>query len=140
VSKTATVLALAGSSLATLALAGCAPSAGQAGGASADPVDPSATFRDGTYTATGHYISPGGPSAIAVKLTLKDNKVSTVTVTPKAENPTAISYETRFASGVSALVVGKRITELKVTKVSGSSLTSMGFDKAIAAIEERATA
>lgn len=138
-SKAATVLALAGSSLATLALAGCAPSAGQ-GGASADPVDPSATFRDGTYTATGHYISPGGPSAIAVKLTLKDNKVSTVTVTPKAENPTAISYETRFASGVSGLVVGKRITELKVTKVSGSSLTSMGFDKAIAAIEERATA
>jgi uncharacterized protein with FMN-binding domain len=142
VSKTATALAVAGSSLATLALAGCAPSAGASDSAApssdAGGVDPSTTFHDGTYTATGHYISPGGPSAVAVKLTLKDNRVTALTVTPKAENPTAVSYETRFASGVNGLVVGKRITELRVTKVSGSSLTSMGFDKAVAAIEEQA--
>lgn len=137
-SKTATALALAGSSLAALALAGCAPSASATPPAPTHSVDPSATFRDGTYTATGDYVSPGGPSAVAVKLTLKDNMVTAITVTPKAENPTAVSYETRFSSGVSGLVVGKRISELNVTKVSGSSLTSMGFDRAIAAIEARA--
>ena len=139
-SKTATALALAGTSLATLALAGCAPSATSPDSAAADPVSPSTTFRDGTYTATGDYVSPGGPSAIAVTLTLKDNRVTAVTVTPKAENPTAVSYEAMFASGVSGLVVGKRITELDVTTVSGSSLTSMGFDKAVTAIQERAKA
>lgn len=135
--KTATALAIAGSSLAALALAGCSPSAA-ASSPAASAGDPSAAFRDGTYMATGDYVSPGGPSAVAVKLTLKDNTVTAVTVTPKAENPTAVSYETRFASGVSGLVVGKKITELNVTKVSGSSLTSMGFDRAIAAIEARA--
>jgi uncharacterized protein with FMN-binding domain len=146
VSKTATALALAGSSLAVLALAGCSASGAGSGSAASDPSggsggDPApSSFKDGTYSSLGRYTSPGGPSAVEVKLTLKDNSVSAITVTPKAENPTAISYESRFASGVGGLVIGKKLTELNVTKVSGSSLTSMGFDKAISAIEAQAKA
>jgi uncharacterized protein with FMN-binding domain len=139
-----TVLALAGTSLTALVLAGCSSAA-----SSADPATPStsssaaasaaaATFKDGTYTALGKYVSPGGPSAVDVTLTLKKNVVAGVEVVPKAENSTAQSYESRFASGVSSQVVGRRLDELNVTKVSGSSLTSQGFDRAVEAIAARA--
>ncbi|MDH2444233.1 FMN-binding protein [Amnibacterium sp. CER49] len=139
-----TVLALAGTSLTALALAGCASASSSA----ADSTTPSApapasspaaaSFKDGTYSALGKYVSPGGPSAVDVTLTLKKNVVSAVKVVPKAENSTAQSYESRFASGVSAQVVGRRLDELNVTKVSGSSLTSQGFDRAVEAIAARA--
>jgi uncharacterized protein with FMN-binding domain len=128
-----------GSTLTALALAGCAPSASASAPASASPaVPPGTTFKDGTYSSTGHYTSPGGPSAIAVTMTLKNGTVTAVHVVPKAENPTAVSYESRFASGVGGQVVGKKLTALNVTTVSGSSLTSQGFDKAVAAIEAQA--
>lgn len=143
-----TVLALAGTSLTALALAGCAPAASGAADASTPPDSPAsstaassgaaASFKDGTYTALGKYVSPGGPSAVDVTLTLKKNVVSAVKVVPKAENATAQSYESRFASGISAQVVGRRLDELDVTKVSGSSLTSQGFDRAVEAIAARA--
>lgn len=133
-------------SLALLGLAGCSSAAaGPSGGASSAasagaPASAAAggSLKDGHYSALGQYTSPGGPSAVSVDLVLAGGIVKDVTVTPKAENPTAQQYESRFASGVRGQVVGKRITELNVTKVSGSSLTSQGFDKAIAAIEAKA--
>lgn len=143
-----TAAALAGASLAAIALAGCSDHASADGGSgSASPssgaaggTGPSGPFKDGTYTARGDYTSPGGASAVDVKVTLKDDRVTAITVTPKAENPTAQGYEGRFASGVGAKVIGKKLSELNVTKVSGSSLTSQGFDRAIEAIERRASA
>jgi uncharacterized protein with FMN-binding domain len=145
-----TLLALAGTSLTALALTGCSSAASSAadpstpsastGAASSAPSASAASFKDGTYTALGKYVSPGGPSAVDVTLTVKKNVVSAVKVVPKAENSTAQSYESRFASGVSAQVVGRRLDELNVTKVSGSSLTSQGFDRAVEAIAARAKA
>ena len=75
-----------------------------------------------------------------VTLALKQGVVTSVKVVPKAENPTASGYESQFASGVGAKVVGKRLSDLNVTVVSGSSLTSQGFDAAVAAIEAKAKA
>lgn len=131
-------------SLALLGLTGCSGAASPGSGASspspaASSSAPAASsLTDGRYSALGRYRSPGGASAVDVDLTLKDGVVTALTVTPKAENPTAQQYESRFASGIDAQAVGKRITELNVSKVSGSSLTSKGFDAAIAAIEEKA--
>jgi uncharacterized protein with FMN-binding domain len=102
--------------------------------------DANASFKDGTYTATGDYDSPGGASAVEVTITLKSGTVSDVKVVPKAENPTAQQYESQFSSGIAGKIVGKKITELNVTTVSGSSLTSQGFDKAISDIESQAKA
>lgn len=137
--------ALAGVSLAALALAGCSGEAsadggpGQAAGGAGSGSGASGPFQDGRYTARGDYTSPGGASAVDVKVTLKDDRVTAITVTPKAENPTAQGYEARFASGVGGKVVGKKLSELNVTKVSGSSLTSQGFDRAIEAIAQQAS-
>jgi uncharacterized protein with FMN-binding domain len=144
-SPTRTAAALAGLSFTALALGGCsagasADGAGSTDSSSASGGSASGPLKDGTYIARGDYTSPGGPSAVDVKVTLKDATVTAVTVTPKAENPTAQGYEGKFASGVGDKVIGKKLSELNVTKVSGSSLTSQGFDRAIEAIEKQASA
>jgi uncharacterized protein with FMN-binding domain len=134
-----TTVVLAGVSLATTALAGCSGGAAAENGASGGG-GASGPFKDGTYSALGKYTSPGGPSAVQVTVTLKGDTVTAVEVVPKAENTTAQGYESKFASGVGAKVVGKKLSELNVTKVSGSSLTSQGFDRAIEDIEQQAKA
>ncbi|NED66077.1 calcium-binding protein, partial [Streptomyces sp. SID10244] len=53
---------------------------------------------------------------------------------------TSKEFQGKFASGVDALVVGKNIDDLDVHKVSGSSLTSTGFNDAIDQIKTEAQA
>ena len=148
--------AVAGGLLGVAALAGCAPAASTSGDGAAASDAPSAAapassapaasgaddsgLKDGSYTATGDYTSPGGPSAVEVTVALKSGDIASVEVVPKAENPTARQYESQFASGVGAVAVGKPIEGLKVGTVSGSSLTSAGFEKALAAIRSKAAA
>jgi uncharacterized protein with FMN-binding domain len=143
--KTA-IAAFAGLSLMG-ALAGC--SATSATGTSADPsssnansgattTSTNATYKDGTYTAPGTYVSPGGTEHISVKLTLKSNVVTAVSVTTVQADPTAASYERLFEGGISAAVVGKNINTLNVGVVAGSSLTSMGFTSALNTIKSEA--
>lgn len=98
------------------------------------------TLKDGTYTETGRYQSPAGNDSIKVTLTLTNSVVTNLKVTPNATNPTAKQYQGDFVSGINALVVGKKIDSLKISQVSGSSLTSTGFNAAIAQIKSDATA
>ncbi|NRG39921.1 FMN-binding protein [Rathayibacter sp. VKM Ac-2835] len=97
-------------------------------------------YADGTYEADGSYTSPGGNESVGVELTLESGVVTAVTVTPESENPTGQEYQSRFASGISGEVVGKSLDELDVTKVSGSSLTSGGFNDAVETIKADAAA
>ena len=97
-------------------------------------------YADGTYDAEGSYTSPGGNESVGVSLTLESGVVTAVTVTPESENPTGQEYQTRFATGISGEVVGKSLDELDVTKVSGSSLTSGGFNDAVETIKADAAA
>ena len=106
-----------------------------------DSSDASAsTYKDGTYDAEESYSNPGGESKVKVDLTLADNKITKVTVTPEAENGTSKQYQAKFASGISDEVVGKSLDELNVSKVAGSSLTSSGFNAAIDDIKADAKA
>lgn len=98
------------------------------------------TYADGTYDAEGSYTSPGGNEHVGVSITLENDVVTAVTVTPESENPTGTQYQTKFASGIAAVVVGKDIDELDVSKVSGSSLTSGGFNDAVETIKADAAA
>ncbi|PPH06308.1 hypothetical protein C5C44_01755 [Rathayibacter sp. AY1F6] len=98
------------------------------------------SYADGTYEAEGGYTSPGGNEKVGVSLTLADGVVTDVTVTPESENPTGQQYQSRFAGGIAGEVVGKQLDELKVSKVSGSSLTSGGFNDAVETIKADATA
>ncbi|WP_217978587.1 hypothetical protein [Terribacillus saccharophilus] len=93
-------------------------------------------YADGTYKATGQYGSL--PSSITVTATLVDNAINEVKVTPHATNPTSLDLQRRFANAVPAVVVGKRIDEVKVGRLAGSSHTPDGFNDAIQQIKEQA--
>ena len=97
----------------------------------------SSAYNDGTYTAEGPYRSPMGSENITVALTVADDTVTAVSVTPHGVEASAF-WQGKFVSGVQTLVVGKRLTDLQLTNVSGSSLTPIGFNVAVEAIRAQA--
>ena len=103
-------------------------------------VDSSTTFKDGTYTATGSYQTPGGQESIDLTVTLSGNTISDAKVTQNATGGEAAQFQSKFAGGYRSLVVGKKITDVSLTRVAGSSLTPIGFNNAISDIENQAKA
>ena len=93
-------------------------------------------YADGVYTAIGQYGSL--PSSITVTVTLSDDLITAVEVTPHATNPTSLDLQRRFAAAIPTVVVGKRIDEVKVDRLAGSSNTPDGFKAAIERIKEQA--
>lgn len=94
-------------------------------------------YTDGVYTATGQYGSL--PSSITVTATLVNNVVTAVEVTPHATDPTSLDYQRRFAAAVPSIVVGKRIDEVNVGRLAGSSGTPKGFNAALQQIKEQSS-
>jgi uncharacterized protein with FMN-binding domain len=112
---------------------------GPAGGpATAEAAAGSQTYKDGSYTETGSYQSPAGPEEVGVTITLEADVVTAVEVEPMPDNPTTTLYQERFAGGISDAIVGKKLDELAVDKVAGSSLTSGGFNEAAGKIKSEA--
>ncbi len=97
-------------------------------------------YKDGSYSATGEYRSPGGPEQIDITLTVNDDKVTDAVAVSKAVNPTSQKFQGQFVAGIKAQVVGKSLDEVQVTKVSGSSLTPKGFTDAVTKIKAQAKA
>ncbi|HSL38268.1 MAG TPA: hypothetical protein VK883_15730 [Arthrobacter sp.] len=131
---------IAGLSLAGSA-AGCAP--GQATGTPATSAAPSAaagsaSYKDGTYSADGNYVSPNGTETVGVTLTLAGGAVSDVEITQHPSNPNTRKFQGEFAGGIQSQIVGKSLNEIKVSKVAGSSLTSGGFNQAVEKIKSDA--
>lgn len=104
------------------------------------PADTKGTYKDGVYTAVGRYRSPEGAESIGVSITLKDGIVVDSTVTSNATDGKSIRYQGFFIGGYKALVVGKSLDAIKLTKVSGSSLTPGGFNNALEQIKVQAQA
>jgi uncharacterized protein with FMN-binding domain len=97
-----------------------------------------ATYKNGTYNATGTYDSPGGQESIKLSLTLDNNVVTATSATAEANDPTATSYQDLFIGAYKTKVIGKKISSINLSNVSGSSLTSQGFDNALQQIEKQA--
>lgn len=100
--------------------------------APADGAAPGA-FAAGDYEATGTYLSPDGQTqSIEVEVELAaDGTITDLDADGQAESGNSEQYQGKFESGIDALVEGRKITELDIDKVSGSSLTSGGFNDAI---------
>lgn len=98
----------------------------------------SGSYKNGEYSVTGDYISPGGQQQIGVTLTLFDGAIKDISITPKPSDDDSERYQTIFEKNYKAMVVGKKIDEVKLTKVSGSSLTSRGFQDALEKIKQEA--
>lgn len=133
-------IGIAGLSLAGSA-AGCAP--GQAAGTQGTGAAPSAaagsaSYKDGTYSADGNYVSPNGTETVGVTLTLAGGAVSDVQIAQHPSNPNTRKFQGEFAGGIQSQIVGKKLDEIKVSKVAGSSLTSGGFNQAVEKIKSEA--
>ncbi|MEO5645893.1 MAG: calcium-binding protein [Candidatus Paceibacterota bacterium] len=98
------------------------------------------SYKDGTYTAVGSYNSPGGKDQISVTVQLRNDIVTSASITPMPGDPTSAKYQNMFASGYQAYVIGKNIDAVHLNAVSGSSLTGIGFNDAITKIKAQAKA
>jgi len=95
-------------------------------------------YKNGTYVVEGPYTSPAGPESINVTVTLKDDVVTGAEVKPEATHKISVKMQGEFIAGFKAQVIGKKLDDINVTKVSGSSLTPIGFNAAIAEIKTEA--
>lgn len=93
------------------------------------------TFVDGIHSATGDYGSRG--SSIAVTITLVDDIITGIQITPDATDPTSLELQQRFADAIPAVVVGKRIDEVNIDSLAVPSPTPDGFETAIEQIKEQ---
>lgn len=100
----------------------------------------SGSYKDGEYEATGQYATPESVETIDVTLTIAGDTVTAVTVTGDPQAAESKRYQGEFIGGIQSEVVGKKLDEISVSKVAGSSLTSGGFNKAVDTIKSEAQA
>lgn len=100
----------------------------------------SSEYKDGTYTTEGKYLTPGGQESIDVKVTLVDGTITNAVVTQKPISREAHTYQAAFVSGYKSQVVGKKIDDVSLSRVAGSSLTPNGFNSALDTIKTQAEA
>jgi len=97
-----------------------------------------AIYKDGEYTSEGEYTSPGGEETIGVTVSLKDGVVEDAEVVANATRPISKKMQDSFVAGYKDQVIGKKIDELNLTKVSASSLAPKGFNDALEKIKAEA--
>lgn len=95
-------------------------------------------YKDGTYTATGSYLSPGGRESIELTVVIKDGVITETSLVAQATDREAEEHQELFAGHYKELVVGKKINGLSLSRVAGSSLTSNGFNDALQEIRNDA--
>jgi hypothetical protein len=105
---------------------------------SSTAVAANATFKDGTYSAVGPYEAPGEKESITVTLTLASGVVTDSSIKEGYQSGESQLYQDQFVQGYKQLVVGKKITSIKLSRVAASSLTSQGFNDAVQQIEKQA--
>jgi len=136
------VFTLLAGSYTSLVMSSCSPSSSDVVQTAPDSKNSEPTtsqesqYTDGVYEVTGKYGNQ--PSFITVTVNLVDDKITEVEVSPHATNPTSLDLQQRFAEAVPAVVVGKKIYEVKVGRLAGSSGTPDGFNDAIRQIKEQA--
>lgn len=101
--------------------------------------DMATTYKDGTYSASGRYNTPGGTEEVTVNVTLAGGTVTASSVEGKATDQTAKEYQDEFIAGYQSQVNGKSVAEINLSRVSGSSLTSRGFNDALSQIRQQAS-
>jgi uncharacterized protein with FMN-binding domain len=98
-----------------------------------------ATLKDGTYTHRQTYKAGEYSIYIDVNASLKDQKITDISVVPDPNGQAAIQYAQEFKNGLQAKIIGKTLNSAKKKGyVSGASLTSKAFADALDAIQKEA--
>jgi hypothetical protein len=109
-------------------------------GASSSSNASTGNYKNGSYSATGSYESPGGTEKITIRVSLQSGVITDTSATSGAIDGEGQEYQNDFIRGYKQQVVGKSIDSLSLSRVSGSSLTSQGFNDAISQIKQQAHA
>lgn len=96
------------------------------------------SYKDGSYTATGSYGTPGGVEDLKVTVTLKDGKITEASFAGTPKGPISKKLQDKFNEGFKEMVVGKPVNGLALGVVNGSSLTPKGFMDALEKIKSEA--
>lgn len=89
------------------------------------------TFRNGDYTATGRYLTPGGNESILVSVQVRDGVVTSAAARTEASSPTARQFQDQFRVQIAAHAVARPLASLSVSVVASASLTTTGFNDAL---------
>lgn len=95
-------------------------------------------YRNGRYTATGHYLTPGGNESIAVSIDVQADAVAASAIQVEATSPTARQFQQQFRTTIASHITARPLSTLSVSRVSGASLTSLGFNDALAKVRQEA--
>lgn len=97
-------------------------------------------YKDGTYSITVSYMSPGGYDQLGVSLVLKSDIITDGAVTDMAGDNRSARYQDGFISQYRQYVIGQPISGLSLSRVSGASLTTRAFNDALTQIKVQAKA
>ena len=100
--------------------------------------DTVATAAFETLSGAAKYTTPARITHdIGVTLTLEGDLITDVVVDfDKGKGP-ANDYQKRFESSYRTVVIGQKLSSLSLSRVGGASLTSGGFNEAVAAIKSQ---
>ncbi len=101
-------------------------------------VVPLTKYADGTYTVTASYDSPAGMESLGVSVTVSGDIVTAAVVTSMAKDKKSSQFQDAFIAGYKVLAIGKNIADIQLSKVSGASLTTKGFNEALSVIKTQA--
>lgn len=96
------------------------------------------TYKDGKYEAVGEYSYHSGKESIDVTVTLANGLIQEVDVQALAKSAISKEKQADFIANYKEQVVGKNIDEVNLGKISGSSLTPLGFNAALEDIKAQA--
>jgi uncharacterized protein with FMN-binding domain len=97
------------------------------------------SYKDGTYTATGDYMTHVGSEEVTIGVTLKNNVITDTTFSGTPKFMMSQRFMDMFSANYKTLVVGKNIDDIHLGKISGSSLTPNGFNAALEKIKAQAS-
>jgi len=98
----------------------------------------SSGYKDGSYTATSDYYVPHGSEEIQVNVTLKNGIITGSNVENSEYDGESAQYQEGFASEYKSFVIGKKISGLELSYISGASDTTQGFNDALSKIRTEA--
>ena len=97
-------------------------------------------YQDGTYTATVKYEIPYGyVEPMEVTLEFQDNIITDVRAAFEVVNPVSEGYQQAFLEYVPREVVGRKVDNVSLSRMTGASLTNRAFDAALVKIKAEAT-
>ena len=95
-------------------------------------------YADGTYSASADYRSPGGTHSADISITVANDTVTAATFQSDASNSTSKKYINRFADAYQAEVIGQDLESISLSRVGGASLTTKGYNDALALVKSKA--